>query len=83
VESREPGEVVHNRMSNIPAPRPSKKFGLQIWSMPICSLADGGLRASRAEGSLWLEVVGGGPGVGALHWEGSEYFYLWNSLQGS
>lgn len=83
VESREPAEVVHNRMSKIPATQPSKKFGLQIWSMPICSLAYGGLQASCAEGSLWLELVRGGPGVGALHRKGSKYFYLWNSLQGS
>jgi hypothetical protein len=51
--------------------------------MPICSLAEGGLRPSCAESSLWLELAGGGTGVGALHGKGSKYFYLWNSLQGS
>src|SRR4051812_4491744 len=54
-------EVVHNRISNIPARRPSKKFGLQIWSMLICSLAYRGLRPNCAKYSLWLELAGGGP----------------------
>jgi hypothetical protein len=84
VESREPAEVVCINVY------PTSLYGGRPKSLDCrsgrCSSAAWhieGLRPSCAENSLWLELAGGGPGVGALHAKGTEYFYIWNSLQGS
>jgi hypothetical protein len=67
----------------IPAPRPSKKFGLQILVDAYLQLGIWRITTQLCRELSMAELASGGPGVGALHGKGSEYFYLWNSLQGS